>query len=208
MESLQYFADDLPENIRAKFGCGDQAKAIDGYNAENKYEDAHNTYKYLSAECRNAKPMIISYLKTCTADSSAELAGTADDALRSHPKDPIIALNLIDCYYALERYDAILKCISIVDSTVQDPQLDYIRANVYFAKNDFETALKLFYTIGENQPGSIRTDAWKSIVNIKIYQNKPEEALAVCKMLVTSPLTLCPMNGRPFSTTTIVPSSK
>lgn len=182
--NMQYYGDEISPSMRFRLECIGQYHSITQYNTAENWQEAHELYYTIGPECKKSKRVLIAYLKTCTSDTGSALSPVAADAMEQYPNDPVIALNLIDPYFTLQKYDELLRVFDVLDSTVHDPQLDYLRASVLFAKEEYPRAKEIFTAVAESQSGPLRDDCWKAVVNILLTQDNVDETLVLCKQLV------------------------
>ncbi len=183
-KNMQYYGDEITPGMTRAFACSDQLGTMqENINAEN-WQEARAAYEMADISCKASRPAVIAYMKACAGDSSTALSDAVGQAMRKYKNDPVVALNLIDPLYQQKRYDDLVLAINMLDSTVHDPQLDYLRGSILFAKEDYVTAISLFKAVAEREKGAVRNDCWRAVINSLLAEEKTDEALAMCKELV------------------------
>lgn len=139
----------------------------------------------VSPEMQNCRFALGLMVRICAADSSDNEFKTVSDHYRmSYPGDASLPLHEIDGYYVRRDLGHALQSINAADSILHDPGLELLRASVYYMNGSIEQSLNSFRKAGEvNTPG-IRLNAWRSVINILVSENRFDDALATCKMLV------------------------
>jgi hypothetical protein len=181
---MQYLAGDMSMTMTNYFGCSSMLSTMNENISTENWTEARNAYETAEMPCKSFRPAALAYMKACAGDSSGNLSEAVEMARRTFKNDPVVALNLIDPLYQQKRFDDLLQAINTLDSTVHDPQLDYMRGSIFFAKADYAKAITLFKEVAEREKGSIRNDCWRAVINSLLAEEKTEEALAMCKDLV------------------------
>lgn len=182
--NMQYIAGDMSMTMTNFFGCASTLNTMNENIRAESWGDARMVYETAEEPCKNARPVVIAYMKACAGDSGTALADAVEKAQRLFKNDPVVALNLIDPLYQLKRYDDLLLALNTLDSAVHDSQIDYLRGSVLFAKEDYSNAVSVFKEVAEREKGSVRNDCWKAVVNSLLAEEKTDEAFALCKDLV------------------------
>ncbi len=131
-----------------------QVQEVFGSSAKDDVPNALSKLKGLPTELRSLKSVMLRKL-SLTAESDKTLFSNTLELYRlKFPRDPSLALFLIDYHYGHGNYGQMRQAISQLRETVQDPYLYYYEILSYVAEKDFQSARKSAETYAKADPDS------------------------------------------------------
>lgn len=117
---------------------------VDAAN-NNDYKKAYKHITLLNNQLHN-KDRFIAFLKLQISSSVNEEAyvDTIESIIANFRMDPNVQLIVMPYFYANKEYDEVEKCINNLRNYTHDSFLDFEKGNLFFAKEDYESAA-IFY---------------------------------------------------------------
>ena len=107
---------------------------------------------------------------------------TLEELKEKHNNDPTMYLTLVDYYILKEEYDRAFDLIDNLQIETNDDFLYYMKGNVEFLSDDYESASNYYAYIIENYPDFFQGYAGYLIATTK--QQKYDDAITVLNKLV------------------------
>lgn len=141
-----------------------------------KYKEAYDVYKNVNSESRKEKIFMISALQVASNLDDSVYEEVIKQYEELFPNDPSLYLISIDGAVIKEDFEKAYELVNKLDRSLGgDDFLDLYRANVLYAKNDFEGATKYARKLVDNYPGFI--EAHTTLLTILIERNQINEAI-------------------------------
>src|ERR1051326_2046387 len=143
-------------------------------------EKAYRLYNSLSAKMRQTKAVQMYNILISEKMSEAMYSDAIDQYEKMFPNDPSLRLVSLDGYALNKEYKKLFTCINKLDATVNDPYLDFFRANALFEMDSIDAALKTLKKVCVNAPDD-NPDIYISVALIDVrFKKDPQDA---CKYL-------------------------
>jgi hypothetical protein len=160
---------EIPENVRMLLRLKD-------YKKNNNNNAIIQLYDSLNDDFKKNKAVQIIYISACKKIDlfSDRYKMALENYAAIFPDDASTPLFMIDFYFLTKNYDKALNAINKLDSFVNDPFLNFFRANVYLAKGDKSQAKIYYDSVFEKYPTASYT-----IKNVVIlHMNAGEKSIA------------------------------
>lgn len=159
-------------------------QSIAKFKQQNKFSEAYMAYESLPENIRNSRLMITIAINLISFQNDADIYKKLLTRLaRHHADDPAAAFMLIDYYFYQEKWEKVIHSINTIESTFgNDGMLEHLRANVYFANNEFEKNILHSKKAIELEPNL--TDAYFSLSSGYVGSGQYDKAITVFNALI------------------------
>ena len=117
--------------------------SIQQFIAKEEYQKALEFYGELPEDIRHRKVIQLRRLRAAMSmDDSAPYLAAIEEFSQLFPEDPALILKQFDYYLLKKEYDSVFATIDRLDAEVDDPWLDYQRAEVAMAQKQYDKAVQ------------------------------------------------------------------
>ena len=146
--------------------------------ASGDYEQAYKVFNSLSSEGKKQKMFKLMGVLIAGQLDEETYAKEIKEFEALFPNDPSLYLVSIDGYILSEKYNRALMQTNLLDRTLGgDSFLNYMRANIYYVKQDFTNSTKYIETFMKDYPHMI--DGYDVALTLYIEGGKPKKAIEI-----------------------------
>ena len=178
----------LPKNKLAKFVKGDYFGDYEKFteavnlNRSGKPAKAYKVLNSIKGELANEKFLLLIKIQISYQLDDESYIASIEELKEKHNNDPTMYLTLVDYYILKEEYDRAFDLIDNLQIETNDDFLYYMKGNVEFLSDDYESASNYYAYIIENYPDFFQGYAGYLIATTK--QQKYDDAITVLNKLV------------------------
>jgi tetratricopeptide (TPR) repeat protein len=160
---------EIPENLQMLLRLKD-------YKKTNNYKGFIKFYDSLNDDFKKNKAVQIIYIIACKKVDllSDRYKMALENYAAIFPDDASTPLFMIDFYFLTKDYDKALSAINKLDSFVNDPFLNFFRANVYLVQGDKKQAMIYYDSVFEKY----RTASYTIKNLVMLHMNAGEKSIA------------------------------
>jgi hypothetical protein len=157
-------------------------KAMQTALARHNFELVLEFWGKLPLEIRMEKVFLIQRITAASAlGLDDEHNAAVSDFSRIYPNDPALPLITMSYYSSQGRFDDVMKMIDSLDSVVDDPYLDVMRASAFIKVGDMEGAERLAFRAIKRDPGI--EDAYWTVVTIRLNTRNHDSVYEILQLL-------------------------
>lgn len=153
--------------------------------SEMEFQKALDYYSKLSKDVQGQKAVQICRMEAAMSiEDETHYLTVLEEYAQLFPNDPSLPLMLIDYHLLKEQYDSVLVLIDRLDAQIQDPWLNYQRAEMALLQKDYSKAIVFAEKL--IQSDSTIIEPYYVLLTVAVHQQDYQEASRVLEYLETT----------------------